>query len=700
MNPSTPSVSLHFSPVLPLSWLIIITLLAILFLSISLWRSRRAVISRSLTFICFLLILLNPSILKQERNYVQDVGVIIVDRSMSQNTGQRMQRTDLALDSLKKQLDHEKNLDLRIIEAPPNGSLEKDTRLFEALDLAFSNVPYQRRAGAIFITDGQIHDVPTNTALFTQYGPVHGLLSGEHEEKDRQVVITQAPAYGLVGENVIVKYMIDDTSNTGQTTANVIFRKHDGSEESINVPVGVEQSLSLPIEHSGQNVFELETDILNNEITSVNNKAALLVNGVRDRLKVLLVSGTPHAGGRTWRDLLTSDPGVDLVHFTILREPDKIDLTPQNELSLIAFPFRELFEIKLYDFDLIIFDRYHLNRILPNQYFDNIAKYVEEGGAFLEASGPSFAGEDSVYMTSLMNILPGSPTGQVFEQPFVPKITDLGHRHPVTNSLVWGDYNSQSKDEPTWGHWLRQVDINPEAGDVLMSGVNSKPLLLLARVKKGRVAQIASDHIWLWSRGYENGGPYAELLRRTVHWLMKEPELDERALDVHSTKNIITIRKQYYTKETESIAMTTPDGGHEVFDLSLSPEGWLEHKVVAKNLGIYAFEDTEGERRFAIMGDLNPLELVNLRTTAEKLNPIAKASGGSLLWLSDTPQPTIKLVSNSSRSFAGNGWIGFKQNNDYTVTGVKDITLLPEWMSLCLLLLVITFSWWREGKMK
>ena len=694
-----PALRLHFSPYIDEVWLIVFAVAGALFVAAAFWRTRRALVFRAVTLALFILILMNPSLLSEERKGVSDVAIVVVDRSASQTMGKRTERTDRALASVKEQLEEIDGLDLRIIEAPETGSLENRTKLFDVLDPAFASIPQQRRAGVIFISDGQIHDVPQNAGQFTQYGPVSVLLSGERNEKDRQIVITNAPSYGLVGQSVDVKYKIEDTRNIGASSAVVTFTRHDGSTERFNVPVNTEQTLSLPIENSGQNVFEIEVQKVDGELTYANNKAALLVNGVRDRLRVLLVSGKPHAGGRTWRDLLTSDPGVDLVHFTILREPQKLDLTPQDELSLIAFPFRELFEIKLYDFDLIIFDRYHLNRILPNMYFDNIAKYVEEGGAFLEASGPSFAGEDSIYMTSLMSILPGSPTGDVIDRPFKPTPTDLGRRHPVTDSLVWGDYHSKDKGVPSWGRWLRQVDLHRESGDVLMNGVDGKPLLILDRVKKGRVAQIASDQIWLWSRGFESGGPHAELLRRVVHWLMKEPELDERALSVLVDRNTIIVRKHIYDQDKETIKMTTPDGQSSTFDLTSTPEGWLEHKVSASALGIYAFEDSSGERRYAIIGDINPPELFSVKTTSEKLEPVLTASKGGAVWLSDVPEPRVRLLSNS-RNYAGNNWVGLRRNNDYTVTGVKDIPLMPEWMSLLLLFCVLTFAWWREGQFK
>lgn len=692
-----PSLRLHFSPLLDGWWLGLALALGLFFTILALWRSRKTLVFRVAAFGFFVLILMNPSLLQEERKGVDDVAVIVVDRSPSQNMGQRRERTDRALAAVRAQLEDVQGLDVRIIEAPQGAPLENRTKLFEVLDPAFASVPQTRRAGVIFITDGQIHDIPTHDSQFKQYGPVSALLSGDRDERDRQIVIKAAPSYGLVGQDVTVKYVIEDTANTGARNANVILRKHDGSTIPYNVPVNTEQSVTLPVDHPGQNVFELSVEDAGNELTLANNRAAVLLNGVRDRLKVLLVSGRPHAGGRMWRDLLTSDPGVDLVHFTILREPQKLDLTPQDELSLIAFPFRELFEIKLYDFDLIIFDRYQLNRILPTHYFDNITRYVQEGGAFLEASGPSFAGEDSVYLTSLMDILPGSPTGRVIEERFAPKVVEKGLRHPVTSVLEWDGIRAvDSEGSPPWGQWMRMVDLSSKSGDVLMNGAQDRPLLILDRVRKGRVAQIASDHIWLWSRGYDKGGPHAELLRRTVHWLMKEPELDERALNVLIHQDTIILRKHIYKKESEKIVMQAPDGARAEFMLAPTREMWLEHRIKADQLGIYAFEDEAGERRYAIIGDLNPPELFSVKTTEEKLAPVMSASQGGAVWLDDTPEPRVQFLSNSSR-YAGNNWVGLRRNSGYAVTGVRDIALMPEWASLFILLCLLIFAWWREG---
>lgn len=702
MHGTSSNLMLHFAPIIPPVWLWSIALFGAFLLGASAFRHKRGLVMRLLVFIAFVLILLNPSILREEREFAKDIAVVVIDKSLSQSFGNRNARTGKALKTLKAQLKNNASIDLRVIEAPDDQSLAHDTKLFSALDMALTDVPQKRRAGVIFLTDGQIHDVPKDLTQFIQYGPVHVLLSGEHNEKDRQIVINNAPAYGLVGQSIQVKYTVEDTKNINAENVQVTLTMHDGTEQVFFVPPGVEQTAELPIDHPSQNIFMLSAETVDGEITPLNNKVPVMVNGVRDRLKVLLVSGKPHSGERTWRDLLTSDPGVDLVHFTILREPTKMDYTPQNELSLIPFPFRELFEIKLHDFDLIIFDQYSVNNILPNHYFRNITRYVEEGGAFLESSGAEFAGDQSIFQTPLADILPAAPTGEVFETPYKPTLSKIGQQHPVTRSLVWNGKGTDAHDkDPPWGHWLRQVGIKPLHGDVLMNGANSQPLLVLDRVGKGRVAQLASDQVWLWSRGYDGGGPHAELLRRTVHWLMKEPELDERALDVTVDHDTIIIRKQNLEdKKSETIAMTKPDGEQSTLDLLNDGKDWLTQKIQADTLGIYAFEDLRKMRKFAIIGDVNPPELRGVVTTPKILEPLVTASHGGTIWLEKTPAPKIRFANANAGRFAGNNWIALRQNKDYTVSKVTDTPLLPDWIYLLGLLCLLISLWWREGHKK
>lgn len=697
MNAQTISSSLQLEimPILPMSTILALCACIALFTLVSAIFYKQGTIWRMITALAFMFLFLNPSIIEEERNAVNDVMAVVVDKSPSQNFGERTATTNEALVKLQEKLNKLSDIESRVIEAPlSNRKSARETILFEALDQAMADVPKKRRAGIVMISDGQIHDIPTSHDRFKDYGPVHVLLSGEKNERDRRLKIIEAPAYGIVDQTIRLRYIVEDTSRDINDRATVTIRQNDAKAIIQNIPVNQEHFIDLKIHHAGQNIIDISTSEIKDEITLANNRVPLIVNGVRDRLKVLLVSGQPHAGGRTWRNLLTADPGVDLVHFTILREPNKLDATPQRELSLIAFPFRELFEVKLYDFDLIIFDRYRLNRILPQYYFSNIARYVREGGALMEASGPSFAGKDSVYTTALRSVLPAHPTSKVFEQEFFPELTKTGHRHPVTQGLdLAAPSNGQ---DSSWGPWLRHVEINKIKGHTLMSGVDEKPLLILDRVGEGRVAHLASDQIWLWARGYKGGGPQADLLRRLAHWLMKEPELEENALSVTVNESTLIIQRKSLTDDPIKVLVSDPKEKNTVVTLTMTPDGVLEGRYEADMLGVYGITDGN-QKRFAIVGALNPPELQGVVTTEEHVKEITEKSGGGIFWLSDTPAPTVKHINTVSR-FHGKNWLGLRKNNAFNITGVKQTPMLPNMAAASLLLLIIIATWWFEGR--
>ncbi|SVC90344.1 uncharacterized protein METZ01_LOCUS343198, partial [marine metagenome] len=325
------------------------------------------------------------------------------------------------------------------------------THLFGAIRRGLRDVPEERVAGTIIISDGQIHDLPDPKNADDLGGPVHLLLSGEREERDRRLVVVKAPRYGIVGETLNLTLRVEDNEDGGANGRNRLRVRKDGVPTiSPAMSIGVTHSFPFRLSHGGATVMELEIDPGPGELTLKNNRAVLIINGVRERLRVLLVSGGPHTGERTWRNILKSDPSVDLVHFTILRPPNKQDGTPINELSLIAFPTRELFQDKLDNFDLIIFDRYRRRGVLPDVYLHNVAEYVTRGGAVLTVVGPDFALPNSLSRTPLGRVLPSRPTGTVREVGFQPMPTDKGRRHPITAGLTGiGDKESR----PEWGRW-------------------------------------------------------------------------------------------------------------------------------------------------------------------------------------------------------------------------------------------------------
>ncbi|MFN7001334.1 MAG: hypothetical protein ACK4ST_15110, partial [Elioraea tepidiphila] len=457
--------------------------------------------------------------------------------------------------------------------------------------------------------------------------------------------------------------------------------------------VGREHVISVPIERAGQTVLEIEAEERPGEVSLLNNRAVVAINGVRDRLRVLLVSGEPHAGQRTWRRLLKADPNVDLVHFTILRPPEKDDLTPLSELALIAFPVRELFQVKLREFDLIIFDRFSNRGILPPIYLRNIADYVRGGGALLMSVGPEFVGPASLYNTALGQVLPASPTGRIAEAPYRARVTELGERHPITTALPGANLGDA---EPAWGRWYRRIETAAPRGQVLMSGPNDEPLLIADRVGEGRVTLLLSDHIWLWSRNHDGGGPQGEILRRVAHWLMKEPELEEEDLRVHiEGERLVIERRSIAEGPPPQVTVTSPSGAVSTHSLEPAGPGRAILELPATEPGAWRVSD--GTRfAFGAVGAANPLELADLRATAERAGAAASRSGGATMWLADGV-PDVRRVL-AERAARGQGWIGLRRNRDHVVTGVADLPLMPPWAALLLILGGAVWAWRREGR--
>lgn len=699
MNASATTIA--FAPLLP--WWAIAALAGacLLVVGLALWRRASGAWWRAAALAALLLALANPALIEEEREMQRDTALVVVDDSPSQRIGERRRQTEEALAAIESRIDGLDDLDVRVIRvegaAASLGSRaaeEGGTRLFRKIEEALADVPRQRRAGSLLITDGQVHDAPVSPAEQAgQDPPLHVLLTGERDEADRRIAVVRAPVYGIVGTEVEVTVRVDDLpAPTDAGRARITVRRNGEAMPNVSVVPGREQTLQIPIEHAGSTILELQVEDGPRELTDTNNRAVVMINGVRDRLRVLLVSGHPHAGERVWRNLLKSDPAVDLVHFTILRPPEKQDATPIRELSLIAFPIRELFETKLFDFDLIVFDRYHRRGVIPQLYLANVSEYVRQGGALLEAVGPGFAEPYStLYRTPLGEVLPGEPTGRIFKEGFRPGVTETGDRHPVTAGM-----RVSGAETPEWGRWFRHIDAETRSGETLMSGVGERPLLVLDRVGEGRVGQLLSDHIWLWSRGYEGGGPHGELLRRLAHWLMKEPDLEENALRAVVRGDRLFIERRSLEPQNPPVTLTGPDGSTRQVDLSDAGAGRYTGEVEIADPGLYQLSD--GDRTaLAAAGPPNPLEFADVRTTSERLEPSADATGGGVFWLAESGPPDLRRV-RPGGSTSGRGWAGLRANGDFVVTGVSKVPLLPPFAALALIGATLVLAWRRESR--
>jgi hypothetical protein len=685
-----------FTPLVP-SLVLWIALAAIVVIAavLLLGRSRGAAV-RVAALALILLALANPSFTREDREPLSSVAAVIVDKSPSQGFGERSRETEQAREALVNSLKQIKGLEVRVVDAGQADGETDGTKLFGALSSALSDVPTDRVAGAFMITDGRVHDIPANATALGFTAPVHALVTGRKDERDRRIAISAAPRFGIVGQTQTITYRLDDQGVSGER-AKVVVRRDGEVINERTLLSGQTANIDIDIKYAGPNIVEIEAAPLENELTLVNNRAVVAIDGVLDKLRVLLVSGEPHAGERTWRNLLKSDASVDLIHFTILRPPEKQDGTPINELSLIAFPTRELFtprpQGRLNDFNLIIFDRYARQGVLPIPYFENMARYVRGGGAVLVSAGPDYASTTSIWRTPLDSVLPAEPAG-VTEKPFYAHLSDAGKRHPVTRGL-----EGSASEPPRWARFFRTVDTRNAVVPPVMTGADGKPLLLLSRYGEGRVALLLSDHIWLWARGYEGGGPHLDLLRRMSHWLMKQPDLDEEALRLQTQGKDLAVLRQTMSDSVTPVTVTSPSGKTRELTLSLSEPGLWRSATPADELGLW--QATDGTLKALInVGPINPKEFSEVTSTTELLKPLAQATGGDARRVVDGSSvdlPRIVPVRASS-IFRGDGWMGVKIRDASVVRGVGVLPIFAGLIGLLLLLGAFAATWLREGR--
>ena len=663
---------------------------ALLFLA----RGRGALL-RALALALIIAALANPSFTREDREPLPSVAVLVVDKSASQNFGDRAAQTAAARAELTERLKRIPGLELRTVEAGQSDGESDGTRLFTALAQAFADVPPEQVAGAILLTDGRVHDAPAEASALGFTAPVHALVTGHPAERDRRVVLVSAPRFGIVGQQQIVSFRIEDVG-APRGSAEVLISRDGDLLERRTVRSGEQVRVQVPIPHAGPNIVEIEASPLESELTPLNNRTVVPIEGVRDKLRVLLVSGEPHAGERTWRNLLKSDANVDLVHFTILRPPEKQDGTPINELSLIAFPTRELFQQKINEFQLIIFDRYARQGVLPMIYFDNIARYVREGGAVLIAAGPDYASPTSLWRTPLEPLLPAEPSGQITEAAYRPELSALGRRHPVTRGLQGAD-----ETPPRWSRWFRLVDATVKQGMTVMQGPENKPVLVLAREGEGRIALLLSDQIWLWARGYEGGGPHIDLLRRLSHWLMKQPDLEEEALRMFVRGRELIVQRQTMGESVSPVTLTAPSGEKRSLTLDMSEPGIWRKSIEANELGLWRASD--GKLNALVnVGPANPREFAEVTSTTEVLAPLAHETGGDSRRLATAAGAKVDVprvvAVRSSDTFHGDGWIGLKMRQASVVRGVGVLPVFAGLLGLLLLLGSLAATWAREGR--
>lgn len=691
-------MSIGFDPVVPVVLIWTLACAAVAVMMFAFWRGLSGWLLRGAALLIMVLVLAAPQWQKAVRQALADIVILVEDRSDSQSIGPRSRQMDEAMDALNADLAAQPATVLRrvTVDQDVDGTL-----LAGALSRALDAEPQGRVAGLVILSDGRLHDASQLPAELD--APVHVLLTGRHEDWDRRLVIEKSPGYGLMGQEVEVILRVEDQGrvpdDVAAQPARLSISVNGEDERTTLVPVGVSLAVPVTPANAGENIiaFRLEVpDAAPPQLTTQNDAAALSLLGLRDRLQVLLVSGEPHPGLRSWRNLLKSDPSVDLVHFTILRTPDKFDGVPADEMALIAFPTQELFTRRLKDFDLVIFDRYSVRGILPPRYFGLMRDYVEKGGAILISSGPEAASVESLGFTDLGKILPAPAAGAIINEAFLPELTELGRKHPVTAGLTGAGAPGKA---PEWGRWMGMSVARPRDGVQTVLEADGNPLLLLDRVGKGRIAQLMSDHIWLWGRGFEGGGPQQELLRRLAHWSMGEPELEEEFLETRLTpdaggRNKLQIIRRSLLDDPGTVTITNPDGESSEVIMRRTAAGRFVGEASGLDEGLYRLEQG-GLTRMVSVGPASPREFEETVASGDLLQPLVSATGGGIFHLADG-LPSIRQVRPGTKAHGGN-WLGLTPRGATSITSQSAYPLLPAWLGLILIAGVMLAAWLVEA---
>ncbi len=664
------SLGLQIAPMVETIYFILLFAMSIVLIVSAYHRKSKTYTFRILFFILLACILANPLVTHEVRKVLPKKMLVVVDDSKTMNIAERNELADKVLEDIEENF---KDIEPIVIRS---SSSDEGTNLFSVLKNSLVTLPVNLIAGTVFITDGQVHDVPNDIDVFKAFKPFNAVIIGKRNEFDRKISIVNAPKYGLIDNKVNITIKVTDTGVKQRKNLSLRVRQ-DGNEITIyNIKAGEEQNYSFDLKHVGQNVFEFYAEELDGEISSVNNKAAVIVNAVRDRMKVLLVSGVPHMGERAWRNLLKSDPAIDLVHFTILRSPMAFDRTPPHEMALIAFPVDELFQKKIDDFDLIILDKYVNYHLLNKRYFNNIASFVRKGGALLFAMDSSRI-EPYIFNTDLADILPienNVPMQKVLANPYFPRMTQEGKKHPVTANI---------KIANTGVKWHGQIATSQNSGNVLMNGFSNNPLLITDKVGEGRVAVLTSDNIWLWSKFFDTNIVYTDLLRNLAHWLMKEPELEEGFIKTEMQGDRMKVSQRALGSKEMSLTIVKPDNSSEIVKLRDQEKGWNYYELEVDKNGLYSFFNDKG-RSFVSVGSKNTKELSDIVATDLKLKHIVGDTRGKLSWYNKGDTLSVDKIKISKKSA-------------YSVESIESASLFPPWLVLALIFIALLYVWRKES---
>lgn len=438
----------------------------------------------------------------------------------------------------------------------------ESTRIGEALSELRTRFAGRDLGAVVVISDGIDNgrigrgpvDADTRKTVEALDAPVHTVFIGEKELRDLSVATVLADDFAFVRTPVKLVALVRHSGLGGRMVDVSLLR--DGrlvdvkavrlSDERAQETV----SFDFTPDHPGNYVFEVKTPVLTGEALESNNRQVFTLKVIRDRVRVLHVCGRPSWNERFLRSMLRLDPNVDLVSFFILRSDTDEMPYGQGAMSLIPFPYKEIFDEQLNSFDLLIFDNFNFKPYWVEPYLPGVRAYLEGGGALAMVGGDlSFA--SGLYGNSalaealpvdLSGIPPDGP-GAYTTDSFRPRLTDEGRNHPASSLSLDGRIN-----ETRWGALPPLVGINRVAGlrpgaRALLVHPSQKsadgkpaPVLAVSDVGKGRSLALLTDSAWNWgfqaAGAGDDGRAFQRFWEGAIRWLVRDPALTLLHIDL------------------------------------------------------------------------------------------------------------------------------------------------------------------------
>ncbi len=655
--------------------------------ALSLWRERRGGLGRTLFLLVLrllavavcLLVVLQPRLEFGQVSLVPNYVAVLVDTSRSMNVASpdrrrtRYQREQALLaDGAPTFAAWEKGghkvefygfgeflTPTSPTSLPPPKA--EATRIGEALSELRTRFAGRDLGAVILLSDGidtgRIGhgplDADTLKALKALAAPVHTVFLGESELRDLSVAAVLSDDFAFVRTPVKLEAVLRYSGLGGRMVEVSLLR--DGrliDAKAVLLRKGSSQekvSFDFTPDHPGNYVFEIKTPVLAGEALSSNNSQIFTLKVIRDRVRVLHVCGRPSWNERFLRAILRLDPNVDLVSFFILRtDTDEMAADP-DEMSLIPFPYKEIFEDQLNSFDLLIFDNFNYKPYWVEPYLPGVRAYVENGGALAMIGGDLSFASGKYGESALRDVLPVDLTGIPEDGPaafttdtFKPRLTAAGRLHPVT-ALSLDERSNQARwaSLPPLTGLNRVAGLRPGAHALLVhpseKSADGKPapVLAVADVGRGRTLALLTDSAW--ASGFQaagngdDGRAFQRFWENAIRWLVHDPSLTLLHIDLDKV--------EYHHGQTPSVRVRTlhtdytPAGAVDV-EVDLRPAESSGNTPPLRTLKVTTGRD--GEAEFELAGlDPGAYRLVGRatldgRATTEQATFVIRPEGHEL----------------------------------------------------------------------